>query len=168
MKAPYRLLAALMFATTVTTARAEAASEGSIETLLAVTRSEAMLDSMYAQIEGAMKQGMQQAVAGKPLSPEQQRAMDTLPGKFATLLRQEFTWAILKPQFVQLYRETFEQDEVDGLIAFYRSRAGQAFVNKMPLLMQKSMVIGQNQMQLIMPKLQQLVQESMAEAGIGK
>lgn len=46
----------------------------------------------------------------------------------------------MEPIQIPIYRETFEQAEIDGLIAFYGSPVGQAFVNKMPTVSQKGIV----------------------------
>jgi uncharacterized protein len=60
------------------------------------------------------------------------------------MLREEMTWDKLRPVYVQIYQESFTQEEIDGLIAFYESPAGFAFVEKMPFVMQKSMSIMQS------------------------
>jgi uncharacterized protein len=70
----------------------------------------------------------------------------------------------MKPVYMQLYRETFDQAEIDGLIAFYRSPAGQSFIAKMPKVMQKSMVVVQEQMRAMMPKIQEATAQAMEEA----
>ena len=67
---------------------------------------------------------------------------------------------------MQLYRDTFEQEEVDGLLVFYASPAGQAYVNKMPVVMQKSMALSQSLMQSIIPKMTAAMQDAIAEAKI--
>ena len=72
----------------------------------------------------------------------------------------------MKPLYVQLYRDTFEQEEVDGLLAFYASPTGQAFVNKMPMVMQKSMALSQSLMQSIIPKMTAAMKDAMAEAKV--
>lgn len=147
---------------------ADPASQESVETLLAATRAESTMDSMYGMVEQAMRQGMQQAVQGKTLSPEQQRVLDAVPGKFIAVMREEFNWPKMKPLYVQLYRDTFDQEEIDGLIAFYRSPTGQAFVAKMPVVMQKSIALSQSQLQTFLPKMRAAMEQAMAEAKIAK
>ena len=154
----------------VVTAQANAApaSPDSIETLLTVMKTEAMLDSMYASIEQIMQKSMQQAAGGKPVTPEQRRILDAVPGSFLAVMKSELTWEKLKPQFVQLYLETFDQEEIDGLLAFYRSAPGQAFINKMPTVMQKSMAIGQSQMQTLLPKMKAAIEQAVSDAKLTK
>ena len=149
-------------------AHAAPASAESVETLLAVTKVESMMDTLYASMEQMMRQGTKQAVQGIPVSPEQQSVLDAVPAKFIAVVREEVSWNKLKPLYVQLYRETFEQEEIDGLIAFYASPAGQAFINKMPVVLQKSMEISQSLMQSIVPKMSAAMKEAMIEAKIHK
>lgn len=145
-------------------ASAAPASQESVEELLAVTKSEATMDSMYASMEQMMRQGMQQSTRGKTFTPEQQRILDGAPAKFLAVLREEFNWAKMKPMIVQVYRDTFEQEEVDGLVVFYKSAAGRAFIDKMPTVMQKSMALTQSQMQSVTPKLRAAMEQAIAEA----
>jgi len=142
------------------------ASQESVESLLAATKAESMMDSMYGGVEQMMRQGMKQAAQGKPLSPEQQRIFDAVPTKFVAVMREEMNWQKMKPLYVQLYRDTFEQEEVDGLLVFYASPVGQAFVNKMPIVMQKSMALSQSLMQSIIPKMTAAMKDAMAEAKV--
>ena len=162
------LLVSTLFLATLGHAHAAPASSESVETLLTVTKSDALMDSMYAQMEQSMRLAMKQAASGKTLTAEQQQIVDQMSGQLVALMRSELNWAKLKPLYIQIYAENFEQDEVDGLIAFYRSKAGQAFVTKMPLVMQKSMDIAQSQLQVLMPKIRQLVEQAKKEATLVK
>ena len=139
------------------------ASEQSIEDLLQLTKAESMVDSMNAGMEQLMRQQMGQLTQGKPIHAEQQRSQDAMLGKVMSLFREELNWAKLKPSYAQLYQETFDQEEIDGLIAFYRSPTGQAFVSKMPVVMEKSVALSQRQMQSFMPKMQAIFEEATAE-----
>ncbi|MFC5499465.1 DUF2059 domain-containing protein [Caenimonas terrae] len=139
-------------------------SQESVEQLLAATRAEATIDAMFSSLEPMMRQSMQQATQGKPLSAQQQRVLDAVPPRFAAIIRQELGWQKMKPLYVQIYQETFEQQEVDGMLAFYASPAGQAFVNKMPVVMQKSMALSQQMMKSVLPRMQQAMKEALAQA----
>jgi len=140
------------------------ASPQSVEAVLEVTRVQTLLNSVYANLEPLMRQSMQQALGGRKVSPEEQHLLDALPAKLAVLMRDELAWEKLKPLYVQVYSESFDQEEIDALLVFYRSPAGQALIGKMPVVMQKSMALVQGQMQAFMPKMQQAIDEAMAEA----
>lgn len=136
-------------------------SAASIEDLLVVSNSESMMTSMYAIMEDSMRKGVEQATAGKPLTPEQQRVAERIPARLMEVMRQEMSWAKLKPMFVQVYQETLTQEDVDGLLAFYRTPAGRTMIEKMPAVMQRTSTIMQAQMPELIGKLQAAMAEEL-------
>jgi len=70
----------------------------------------------------------------------------------------------MRPLYIQIYQETFTQEEIDGLIAFYKSPAGVAFVDKMPVVMQRSMSIMQSRIAPMMEKMKAAMQQAADEA----
>ncbi|MDT7833963.1 DUF2059 domain-containing protein [Aquabacterium sp. OR-4] len=163
-----RLATLISLAACLATAQAAPPTDASIDALLAVTKTERMLDAMYANIEQMMRQGMQAAVQGQTLSDEQRRLLDTTPPRLAGVMRDELSYASIKPLYLQIYRESFTQEEVDGLLAFYRSPAGAALIEKMPVVMQKSVVAVQQRMGPLMEKLRQAMEAAVAEAKAAK
>jgi hypothetical protein len=143
-------------------------SDASIEKLLTVMKAESLMDSVYGSLEQNMRQGMAQASAGKPLSDEQKRVLESAPKAFAKVMREELTWANLKPMYIQVYKESFDQEDVDGLIAFYESKVGQNYISKMPLAMQKTMTSVQQRMGPMVKKMGEAMKAAMEEAKLGK
>ena len=109
---------------------------------------------------------MLQAAAGKTLTDEQKRVLELAPQKLSAILRTEMSWEKMLPIQIAIYRESFEQSEIDGLISFYSSPIGQSFVNKMPVVTQKAMTSMQMYMQAIAPKIQAAMQQVLTEAKI--
>lgn len=145
---------------------AQPASAESVNTLLTVTKTESLISAMHGQMEQMMRQAMAQAVSGKKLTPEQSRLLEAAPKQFAAVMKEELSWANMKTMYVNIYRETFTQEEVDGLIAFYRSPAGAAFVDKMPLVMQKSTSAMQARLPQLLEKMRASMDKTLSEAGI--
>ena len=158
------ILLPFIFATT--TVFAATPTDQSIDTLLEVTKAESMIDSTMANMEQMVRQGMVQATAGKTLTEEQTRMIRIAPGRIVLVMRQQMSWASMKPMYIQLYKESFDQSEIDGLIEFYRSPLGQSFITKMPIVMQKSMTLMQTQMQQFLPKLQESMKQALEEAKV--
>ena len=152
----------------VSTAHAAPASQESIDALLVATKAESLVNGMYGNIEQFMRQSMTAAAQGQPISEEQQRILDAVPAKFTKVMREEMSWAKMRPFYVQIYQESFNQEEIEGLLAFYKSPAGQAFVAKMPVVMQKSMEVMQSQMGPLMEKMKAAMQQAVAEAKLSK
>jgi hypothetical protein len=119
-----------------------------------VVDSHKMFDSMMGQYDTVMKNSMQQALEGEPITPEQQKQLGDMQAEITLAFKQEMNWEKLEPLFVKIYRDSFSQEEVDGMLAFYKSPAGQAVIHKMPLVLQNTMT----EMQKLMgPALQKVV-----------
>jgi hypothetical protein len=61
---------------------------------------------------------------------------------------------------IQIYRDNLTQKEVDGMLKFYRSESGRAYVEKMPAITQEVMQKMQGLVQDMRPKLMELQKDS--------
>lgn len=139
------------------------ASEASIKEMLALSEARQLVDSMFGQIDGMMRATVQQSLGGKELTPEAQKSMEAMNSKVMAMMQEELSWEKLEPLYVEIYQKSFTQEEVDGLIAFYKSPAGVALIKKMPVVMQQSMAAMQQRMGPLMQRVQTIVKESAAE-----
>ena len=72
-------------------------------------------------------------------------------------------WDKLEPMYFKVYRDTFTQEEVDGMLKFYKTAAGKAMITKMPMVMQRTMTEMQQMMGPIAQRLQKMETESIEE-----
>ena len=79
------------------------------------------------------------------------------------ILKEMFEWNKLEPMYLRVYQKSFTQQEVDGMIAFYKTPAGQAVISKMPVVMQNTMNEMQQMMGPMMQKIQRMQQDVVAE-----
>lgn len=135
-------------------------SDASMHQLLDVIRAKDMIDAMPKQMELIFNRAVDQTLAGKTLSAKQQRALEKAREKMLAMMGDMFNWQTMEPMFLEIYRSTFSQSEIDSMLSFYSSAAGQAVVAKMPLVMQNTMTIMQKRFQELMPKIQQLAREA--------
>lgn len=161
-KIKWILLALLMFCTTAYGADTKP-SEQSIKELLRVAESRKLLDSMMGQMDGLMKSSIQQALNGKTLTPKEQKMLDDMRSKMVDIFKQEMKWEMLESLFIKVYSDSFTQQEVDGMLAFYKSPSGQAVIKKMPLVMQNTMTEMQKRMGPIYQKMAQMTEQTIAE-----
>jgi len=133
----------------------------------AAAKAERLLDAMKVGelVTQTMEAGFQAGV--KPYidqAPAEQRvAIQRGVDAAAAFLRKNMTWDVLKGDYVQLYAASFTAPELDELLAFYRSPIGQRLVAQTPDLTGKGMALGAERMQKLMPDLQRIVAETMAE-----
>ena len=72
-------------------------------------------------------------------------------------------WEALLPMYLRTFRASFTQDEIDGVIKFYKSPAGRAYVKKLPLVMQNVMREMPDFMKPVQEKMMAIQRESIQE-----
>lgn len=135
-------------------------SDASIKQLLEAMNSKNLLDTYMTQIQSTVRDSMQQAGAGQQINAKQQKILDDFQAKVFGMVKEQLNWADLEPTILEVYRKTFSQSEVDGMLKFYRSAAGQAVIAKMPTVTQQTMASVQGRMKTITPKLVQLEKDT--------
>ena len=135
-------------------------SDASIDKLLAVTDSQKLINGTWPQVEANFKNAFIESIGSTSLNNEQQKIADTMSKQLAAVYKEEFSWDKMKPVFVEAYKDTFTQEEVDGMLEFYNSKVGKAVTQKMPVVMQATMSSVQQQMTRLMPKLQKIQQDA--------
>jgi hypothetical protein len=137
----------------------ELSREAKIERILDLMNSQTgvdqILDQFSATINTQLKSQSPNAI------PEQLAQAQEFQGKLMELVKSRVSWEKMRPEFVRIYRETYSDEEIDGMLAFYESPAGRGFVKKSPLLTQKIMAVTQTQLRELMPDIQRLARESL-------
>jgi hypothetical protein len=138
-------------------------SESSIRELLEITKAKKLVDSMVIQMDTVMKNALAQAARGQQPSLELNAIADRMQKKLMDLLKEELDWSVLEPIYVTVYREHFSQQEVDGMLAFYRTPVGISVVDKLPLVVEQSMLAMQTRMGPMLKKLELIQAEVVRE-----
>lgn len=147
---------------------ASAVSEASIKDLLKVTDSKKLIDESMRNFDSMVLSSTRRALANQKLGPDDQKILDDMRAKMTALLKEEMTWEKFEPRVIEIYMKTFSQEEINGMIEFYKSKAGQAVVAKMPRVMESSMQSMQDMMSTATPKLMQMQKDAVAQIKAGK
>jgi len=139
------------------------ASDASIRQMLELTNAQQMLASMKGQMTAMMNTAMQNATKGQTITPERQAVLDRMAANISSVVTDMLNWDDLLPMYLRTYRAAFTQDEIDGVIKFYKSPAGKAYVNKLPAVMQNLMGEMQGFMRTVQEKIQAVQKESLQE-----
>jgi hypothetical protein len=162
MKHFTRIFALAVLLAAAPLAAAQQPSEAQVDRLLEVMRAKETLDATLPQVQAMQQQMVAQMTADQDLDEEDRarinRMLESTNSSLATVL----TWERMGPMYRDIYAQTFTADDVEAIIGFYESPAGQKTLDKMPQLMQNTMNAVQ---QLVMPLLQQLEQDIAAELG---
>jgi hypothetical protein len=79
------------------------------------------------------------------------------------MMNAHMSWQVMKPVYVGTYDETFTTEELRPLVAFMKSPAGQAYIDKMPAMVGSIMKRMQQVVADMMPDIQKLNADFMQE-----
>jgi len=151
------LLAGILLVFSPALARADEQSKNAkIEEMLQLTHAERMI----AQVLDQMNNVITSQLAKTDVPAKDRQAQEEMQQKMMKMIAGRLSWERAKPAFIQIYAETFTESDIDGILAFYKSPAGQAMLDKMPQLVQKSMAVGQQLIGDTMPEIQRMVKEA--------
>ena len=139
------------------------ASDASIREMLELSNAQQMLEGMKGQMTGMMNGAMQNATKDQTVTPARQEILDRMRTKMSAVVTDMLNWDQLLPMYLRTFRASFTQDEIDGVIKFYKSPAGRAYVKKLPLVMQNVMREMQGVMKPAQEKMMAIQRETMQE-----
>ncbi len=138
-------------------------SESTINELMRAMQLETLLNQALKQMDEGMakgmEQGLQKSIQGKELNPAQKAAVEKFRTKFEQTVKEELSFSKVKDIYLQSYKETFTQEEVDAITTFYRSPAGKAITEKYPTAMQKANSLMQSRISPLTVKLQSMLED---------
>ena len=160
----------ILLESVVLSVKAAQPSDQSIEQMMQAMQLEQLIGQTVSQMDVALKSGVQEGLKdltkGKEPTAAQREATAKCAEKLSAAMKEELAVSKTKQLYVQAYRDTFTQEEVDGIIAFYASPAGKALVEKLPAAMQKPGAQMQAKIAPLMKKLEAMRVDCMS--GIDK
>lgn len=131
----------------------EASKFAKAEELLNLTQTGQMMKSFLEPMKGVLTAEM-----NKTEMPAEKRAKASeMQGKIMALIADRLSKA--KPELVKIYTDTYTEEEIDGILAFYKSPAGKALLQKMPQVMQRSMPVMMQLMGDLQPEIKKMTEE---------
>jgi hypothetical protein len=167
MKKWYAGLIGLLLVSAAVAAGSEP-TDSSVRELMVTMRSKKILEGTMEQVDAMIQASTKQALAVQAASAAQQKAIDDMRMKMMGIFKQEMAWDVMEPIFVDVYKKSFTQEELDGMLAFYKSPLGQALIEKMPLVMQNTLQAMKSRMAVMMPKIQELQRDTIAQLKNGE
>ena len=107
---------------------------------------------MRATMQASFDAQIEQMPAMEPFRP----VMEEWADKY-------LSWDIIAPHLAEVYAQTFTEQELKELIAFYRTPLGRKVAAETPELSRRGAVVGAKIAAEHMPELQQMIQAKMAE-----
>ncbi len=99
---------------------------------------------------------LDQFIRYQPASADEIQALDQQQ-RVMELISSEMAWDRVKDRFAAIYAATFTLDEMRGLIVFFKTPLGRAYVQKSPLIMEKTMDLNQQIMMELAPRIERIL-----------
>jgi hypothetical protein len=160
MKAFY--IAVTLVLSVATLARADDPKEADIRQLIAFTGGANLGVQMAAGMSNAFFTAIKKA---NPQFPD--RAAEVITAELTGFMREKMEGPDgLIAQIIPIYAQTYTQDEIRQLLAFYRTPLGIKMIQTAPQLAQESMKVGQAWGQAQLPQMQARIQAALVREGL--
>ncbi len=128
----------------------EASKSAKAAELLQLTQGDQMMKAMEPMMKGMLAQ------AEKDIPAEQRAKVGEIQEKIMALIAVSLNNA--KPALAKVYTDTYTEEEIDGILTFYKSAVGKAFLQKMPDVMQRSMPVMMQMMRDLQPEMKTMIE----------
>ncbi|WP_076414321.1 DUF2059 domain-containing protein [Shewanella sp. UCD-KL12] len=134
---------------------------------------QAVLDATYAQdvIPQAMyqlKASFAHMVKDMPLKKEHREIETQYREKAFDLAKKRLNWEQVQPKFITLYTDTYSEQELKDIAAFYQTKTGKKYLKNMPATLRQTSQIVQAQMREITGEFNQIVTQLEVATGVDK
>lgn len=117
------------------------------------------MDESFKQIASQVKEAHTQEILKLGLTEEQENLAKEYIDKVSDLFFNEFSWKGMKNEYIEIYVNTFTEEELQQVLDFYKTSVGQKILKRLPEINQKSFEIIQGKIKGVMSKLDQLTDE---------
>ena len=133
----------------------EASQKVIAEDLLRTVKVDQMTKPIFDQMRLMMEQQFAQMSAPEDMKPILSKYVD----KLVNIMEQSLSWHNVKEDMTSIYVHSFTEDELKGMLAFYKSPVGQSVIDKMPVTLQLSMATMQKHMPKVREKVKKICNE---------
>jgi len=152
------IVLAVVFLFALPHARADEASKrAKIEEMLTLEKMDSMMQKMADQARARNKDVVKNVLAGRPMTDIDRRILEENLSKMNALVSDQINWQKLKPAYIDLYAAAYSEEEIDGILAFYKSPVGQVMLAKDPELTAKFGEVMSARTQALGPEIQKLM-----------
>jgi hypothetical protein len=154
------LLLTLAFSVALTARADDATRHAKAEELVAFAHA----DRLGNQWMDALRQQTTEAVtlqAGGSLTPAQKAALDEFQKKVAAAAELQIGWKTVGPGLADIYAKAFTEEQMDAIIAFYKTPAGSALLEKMPEINQQANLLMQSKLATLKNQVEQMFEDFM-------
>lgn len=140
----------------------EASKRAKIDELFSAMHLDRTLQQTMDAVEKSVIPMSQQMFGRQVPDPLKKDVADMQKQMFA-LIEQDMGWKAMQPAYEEIYARNFTEEQIDDLIAFYKSPTGLAFIEKTPTLVSEGTEAAQAKMATLGPQMQKIIADFAAK-----
>lgn len=131
----------------------DASKRAKVEEMLTLSKVDSISQQMLANVPARVKQAASRQVYVQSAStPEQKKITADYLQQMGDIAQKGAQWSAVHPKLVELYLQAFTEPELDSIITFYKTPAGQTLVAKTPDLSGKTIGLLQDTVNTMEPE----------------
>lgn len=116
-----------------------------------------------AEIRGQMAAMLAAQIRNTSVPDSMREKLVRFQQQITDIVFEELSFSNMRPLYAESYAATFTLDELNGLVAFFKTPLGRAYVEKIPMLSKQIIALAQKQMANAAPRIKTLRDEFVAE-----
>lgn len=147
---------------------AHAASAEKVDELMQAMDVKGNVAKMQGLMTKMVDDAFNAAAQQEGLTPAQMARAKGASDAMSKTFGQMMSWEVLAPHYSAIYQDVLTDAEIDGALAYYRTPEGASMLAKQPVLIERSMQVGQRVAMEMMPKLQADIEKAISDAAAAK
>jgi len=123
--------------------------------LVTLLHTERMVQQNSATIMKQVSDAAEKEIGPNP-TPESKARLAGLENKISQLIDAQLDWKALGPAIIDIYTQTFTEQELDAIVTFYKTPAGIALLDKMPGINTQVNQLAQSRLTSLQPQINQM------------
>jgi hypothetical protein len=155
----------LLFCLPVSLRADDASKRAKVQEMLDLLHIDRTMDQLMTLLQKQATAATNAQMSSSGASADQKARVDAFQKQLFDYIDSQLSWKSMQADYVDMYAQTFTEDEIDGMLAFYKSPAGTAMIAKTPELTQKSSAMAQKKLLAVAPQIQKMIQDFASTAG---
>jgi len=143
----------------------DATKRAKVQEMLDLQHLDRTMDQIMKVLETQATAATNAKLNGRHATPEQKARIDAFQKQLFDYIGSQVSWESMRSDYIDLYAQTFTEDEIDGMLTFYKSPAGAAMIAKTPELAAKAGLLGAKRMLTLKPEIQKMVDDFASTEG---
>jgi uncharacterized protein len=142
----------------------EASRRAKAQEMMALLHTQQMVENIAASLKKQLPDAATSVIGANP-TPEKKNDAAEFIKHADQAIDTELSWSVLQPAFTDIYVKNFTEEQLDGIIAFYKSPAGLAMLTIMPTVNTQVQQYGDQKIVELKPQIRKLYEAFNAADG---